>query len=479
MKQKDPTSLFKCKGNSFFLRGFFVGFICLFSFIIFAQDFKNVKLLDHWRTDTLLSAQGIYFNEVWHFERNERDYAIIGSTEGTHFFEVTAEDHLRFIDFVPGDFRSAQVHNRDFRDFGDYVYAVADQGNASALQIINIAHLPDSVFLEKTDSTNWNRAHTISIDNQSALMYACTFRPPIEHPDWFYRPLKVFSLADPLNPALVFSGFDNLDEVHYAYVRGDTAYLNCGFDGLRIYNFSNPSSPVLLGSLSVYNDQGYNHSGWLSEDGKTYFFTDESNGKRIKMVDVSDIANPQIVRNFGTANFQNAVAHHCIPVGDMLFVSYYNEGLRIFDTRTSIREIAHYDTYPLNSNYFMNGAWGVLPFKNGRRILVSDRTFGLFLFGFDYALFAKPRPEDPFVFFPNPVKQDAFFVITMQDLNLSAFTIEIHDASGKLVFQDAYNNQTFAEIQAAFARGLYHVSISYLNYLNEAERKFGKLVVVP
>jgi choice-of-anchor B domain-containing protein len=479
MKQKDSISSLNSKGNSFFLSGVFVGFIWLFSFSIFAQDFKNVQLLDHWRTDTLLSAQGIYFNEVWHFERAGRDYAILGSTEGTHFFEVTPEDELRFIDFIPGDFRSAQVHNRDFRDFGDYVYAVADQGSASALQIINISQLPDSVYLEKTDATNWNRAHTICIDTESALLYACTYRPPIAHPELIYSPLKVFSLADPLNPELVFSGFENLDEVHYAYVRGDTAYLNCGFDGLRIYNFANPSSPVLLGSLSVYNDQGYNHSGWLSEDGKTYFFTDESNGKRIKMVDVSDIANPQIIRNFGTANFQNAVAHHCIPIGNILFVSYYNEGLRIFDTRTPIREIAHYDTYPLTSNFLMNGAWGVLPFKNGRRILVSDRTFGLFLFGFDYNHFTLPRPQESFVIYPNSVKQYASFVVGMQDMALSTFTIEIHDASGKLVFQDAYSNQTFAEIQAAFAQGLYHVSISYLNYLNEAERKVGKLMVIP
>lgn len=443
-----------------------------------AQDFKNISLLDHWRVDTLASSQGIYFNEVWFFERNHREYAIIGSTEGTHFFEITDKDQLRFVGFVAGDFRSAQVHNRDFRDFGNYVYAVADQGSASALQIINISGLPDSVYLEKTDSTHWNRAHTICIDPNSALLYACSFRPPIGHPEWFYRPLKVFSLSDPLNPELVFSGFNNIDEVHYAHVRGDTAYLNCGFDGLRIYDFKIPSNPVLLGSLSVYNDQGYNHSGWLSEDGKTYFFTDESEGKRIKMVDVSDVSNPIILRNFGTSNFASSVAHHIIPVGDLLFVSYYNEGLRIFDTRVPVKEIAHYDTYPLNSLYKMNGAWGVYPFRNGKRILVSDRTFGLFLCGFEYELFSVAHSEENLLIFPNPVMRNESIYLQIPDLKDANFSVVIYDNHGREVFSNRYQNQTFAQIACDFAQGVYAVSVSYNNYLNEPERLFGRILVV-
>ena len=457
---------------------FFLIVLIIFSKSGLAQDFKNVSLLDQWRTDTLLSAQNIFFNEVWHFDRNGRDYAVIGSTEGTHFFEITPNDNFRFISFISGDFRSAQVHNRDFRDFGNYIYVVADQGSASALQILNISMLPDSVFLEKTDTSNWNRAHTICIDKESELLYACTYRPPLGHPEWIYSPLKVFSLADPLNPALVFSGFENIDEVHYAYVRGDTAYLNCGFDGLKIYNFSNPSNPVLLGSLSVYNDQGYNHSGWLSEDGKTYFFTDESEGKRIKMVDVSNIANPIVVRNFGTENFQNAVAHHCIPVGNLLFTSYYNEGLRIFDTRPPVREIAYYDTYSLTSDYFMNGAWGVFPFRNGQRILVSDRTFGLFLFGFNYDVFSQPKQEGRFSIFPNPIAQGEKFIVSIEDSEIRNFTIEILDNSGKLIHEVKIENQTYAEIKTHLSQGVYHVKITYKDYLNEAKKFYEKLLVV-
>ena len=442
-----------------------------------AQSFKNVQLLDHWTTDTLISAQNILFNEVWCFQRNDRDYAIIGSTEGSHFFEITESDALRFVGFIQGDFPSAQVHNRDFRDFDDYVYAVADQGESSALQIINISALPDSVYLEKTDSTNWNRVHTLCIDQESELLYACTFRPPLAHPDWVYSPMKVFSLVDPLNPELVFSGFDNIAEVHYAYVRGDTAYLNCGFDGLRIYNFANSANPVLLGSLTVYNDQGYNHSGWLSEDGQTYFFTDETDGKRIKMVDVSNIANPTIIRTFGTTNFQNAVAHHIIPVGNLLFVSYYNEGLRIFDTRSPVKEIAHYDTYPLQNNFLMNGAWGVYPFRNGTRILVSDRSFGLFLFGFDADVFEAQLTTDDLVLFPNPVTQGTEFTVIVNENVVNELSASVFDVAGNLVATNIFSNQSYLVFSADWAQGIYHVVLRFKNYLGEEEVRAVKVLV--
>ena len=442
-----------------------------------AQSFKNVQLLDHWTTDTLISAQNILFNEVWCFQRNDRDYAIIGSTEGSHFFEITESDALRFVGFIQGDFPSAQVHNRDFRDFDDYVYAVADQGESSALQIINISALPDSVYLEKTDSTNWNRVHTLCIDQESELLYACTFRPPLAHPDWVYSPMKVFSLVDPLNPELVFSGFDNIAEVHYAYVRGDTAYLNCGFDGLRIYNFANSANPVLLGSLTVYNDQGYNHSGWLSEDGQTYFFTDETDGKRIKMVDVSNIANPTIIRTFGTTNFQNAVAHHIIPVGNLLFVSYYNEGLRIFDTRSPVKEIAHYDTYPLQNNFLMNGAWGVYPFRNGTRILVSDRSVGLFLFGFDADVFEAQLTTDEVVLFPNPVTQGAEFTMIVNENVVNELSASVFDVAGNLVATDIFSNQSYLVFSADWAQGIYHVVLRFKNYLGEEEVRAVRVLV--
>ena len=58
---------------------------------------------------------------------------------------------------------------------------------------------------------------------------------------------------------------------------------------------------------------------------------------------------------------------------EFAFVAYYNEGLRIFDIRNTPLEIAHYDTYPVDFFYKLNGAWGIYSELPSERLLVSDR----------------------------------------------------------------------------------------------------------
>ena len=42
--------------------------------------------------------------------------------------------------------------------------------------------------------------------------------------------------------------------------------------------------------MTEYIEQGYNHSGWLSDDGQYYYLGDETTID-IKIVDVSDLSN--------------------------------------------------------------------------------------------------------------------------------------------------------------------------------------------
>ena len=72
--------------------------ICLFmSFLIFGQT-NNLELLYQWVDDgTVLTAEedpgdnwvGNIYNEVWGFVQNDHEFAVIGTTQGTHIFDVT------------------------------------------------------------------------------------------------------------------------------------------------------------------------------------------------------------------------------------------------------------------------------------------------------------------------------------------------------------------------------------------------------
>ena len=57
-------------------------------FLTFSQS-KNMRLLGTW-TDTSLAtnAGGYTFNEVFGFEMKGVEYAVIGSTQGTHIIDI-------------------------------------------------------------------------------------------------------------------------------------------------------------------------------------------------------------------------------------------------------------------------------------------------------------------------------------------------------------------------------------------------------
>lgn len=455
----------------------YIIFLHLICPIAFSQENKNISLLDNWSNDTLITSSNLVrYSGCWGFIKNNREYAIIGSTEGTHFFELTPENKLKDVGWIEGRFNSAQVIHREFKTYQNYAYSICDEGNSS-LQIIDLQYLPDSVVkVVDLQDYNFGKIHTIFIDTTNALLYACLVTPIIDGIQTTKIPLRVFSLADPLNPILLWEGPEDIPEVHDCYVRNNIAILNCGQDGLRIYDFSNPTSPIYKNDLSFYQDQGYNHQGCLSPDGKTYVFADETSGKRIKKSSIDSDFNIQIESYFGTNYINNSVPHNISITNDFAFVAYYNEGIRIFDIRDNPTEIGSFDTYPVNSYFNMNGAWGVFINYPSERFIVSDRQYGLFLFDFDRSIFEN-KAEDDFNFYPNPVEEGTSFTIRTPNDKISSFQISIYSSTGALLREASYSQQSFAILEANFESGIYFLKISYKNYLSETIELTKKLLI--
>lgn len=452
--------------------------ICLlFPAVIFGQVSKNVELLDHWSADSLLvNSSKVRYNDCWGFVQNGKEYAVAGSTEGTHFFEITDANKFRSVDFVEGNYSSSLVIHRDFKTFGNYIYSVCDEG-LSSLQIIDVSYLPDSVSLVAENLTDFTQVHTIYIDTANALLYACDITPSSGGVLLPQTAMQVYSLLDPLNPTLVYSGPNDIPEVHAAYVRDNIAYLNCGFDGLRVYDFSNPSAPIFIQNLSFYQEQGYNHQGWLSPDGTKYVFADETNGKKVKLCDVE---NHQLTvsSTFGTNFAENSVPHNIVITDEFAYVAYYNEGLRIYDLRTlPVKEIAHYDTHPEEEGiYTMRGAWGVYADFPSGRIVISDRINGLFLFKFDAPIFTA-KNENDLILFPNPVLQGEEIVFRIKATDVSEFDYTLADMRGKIVASGRVTDRSYAKIDALLAVGVYSLNVKFLDYLNDPVELHEKIMV--
>jgi choice-of-anchor B domain-containing protein len=356
-------------------------FLSLISLPLLAQP-QEGNLLYHWEAEGLPTTfyDGSY-NDTWGVFVNNREIAVMGSTIGVHFFDLTDPSNIYELEnaFIEGEATGPAHIHRDYHDFGGYLYTVADQGS-STLQVIDIQQLPDTTTIVYDSDELIRRAHNIFIDSSSARLYACGVTAPGQS-----FSLRILSLDDPTQPTVIGSypnGNLALPYVHDTYVRGDTAYLNCGFDGFYVVDFSDPTNPNLLGTMTDYPQEGYNHSGWLHPDGNYYYMADETHGRDLKVVDVSDFSDMSVILTFNADSPDpSTIAHNLIVHDGYLYVSYYYDGLQIFDLSDPANPVrSHfYDTYEEPNDASYRGAWGVYPFLPSKNILVSDMQNGMFI----------------------------------------------------------------------------------------------------
>ena len=134
-------------------------------------------------------------------------------------------------------------------------------------------------------------------------------------------------------------------------------------------------------------------------------WADETSDKSLKLADVSDPASIKIVSLFRSAllspTYTNSIAHNPYYRDSLIIVSYYHDGVQIWNGTDPMNpiKIAYYDTEPNNTNYNgYAGAWGVYPFFPSGNMAVSDITNGFFLLSIDAAL-----PLEIIQFFASPI----------------------------------------------------------------------------
>lgn len=357
-----------------------------FSCSLVAQDtLQQLELLGHWKDSTL---EGSFFydntyNEVWGIERNGHEYAIVGSTAGTHFIDVTNPDSLIEAFFIEGNESGGRIVHRDYHDSGEYLYAAADEGN-STLQVIDISGLPEEVKVVYNSSNLFTRAHNIFIDESQQRLYTfATNGGSIP-----FSPIRIYDIAQSPTIELMASygafGGISVGHVHDGYVQDNIAYLNCGNDGFFIIDFTDVIEPVVIDYLSSssYPESGYNHSGWIGSDCRHYYMADENWGKAMKIVDLTTRGEAEVISLFDAeSDSPFSIPHNQIVACDYLYASYYYDGLQVYDIsdpKNPLR-VAHYSTSEINHRRNYEGAWGVYPFLPSGNILVSDMQEGLFV----------------------------------------------------------------------------------------------------
>ena len=427
-----------------------------------AQDSLDVQVVGRW-FDTNLPPSDAFentYNEIWGFVHGGKEYAVIGSTMGTHIFDVTDPANLLEADFIPGADAGGHIIHRDYDTYDHYLYMVAQEG-ISSLQIADFSYLPDSVHVVYDSSNLLYGAHNIFIDTAMAKLYSCFVIN-----NGALNQIEVYSLADPENPTHL-AVYNGIPEVHDFYVWNDTMFANGGTSGFFVVDFSDPLNPLPLGSMSLYPDAGYNHSGWPTHDGY-YYLADENHGLKLKTVDVSDFSDITAVGTFGSEVDPQSIPHNLILHGNFLYVSYYHDGLWVFDIsdRENPQVAGFYDTYPFPDHSSYRGAWGVYPFLPSGNILVSDMQSGLFVLDVSTALSVPEAGEQKGLkIFPNPSRNQFFLECDLpQGSNISW---AMHDPAGRVVHsgEGAYTSPLRIQWPDELAPGLYFISVLNHRYL--------------
>jgi len=363
----------------------FVFIFLQFSWILNAQNSLRTTLISSWSDPTNTTVE---YNDVWGWSNGAGDeLAIIGSETHINFVDISnpAVPSLVF-QFLGG----SNTGWRDIKTYGNYAYSVCDVSPCNeGLHIFDLSNAPASISHVNTITTDFLKAHNIFIDEPNHRLYAVGLSSTVD--------MLVYDLqGDPTNPVLLQSlTFDNAQGnmyIHDVFVKDNIAYASHEFEGFFIWDLNDLNNVVLLADNAF---GGYNHSNWLTDDGKYSYVAEEvPRGLPIVVVRVDNLSNGiQKDASFHDSledlapGQEKATYHNPFVKDDLLYISSYMDGVKIYDITSPLNPKlwAYYDTYPANNGSYgsYNGAWGTYPYLPSDLVLVSDIVNGLFVIELD------------------------------------------------------------------------------------------------
>ena len=338
-------------------------------------------------------------SDLWVWEGLDgRDYAITGTwgADGhAYFWDVTDPSSIHLVDTVRVDARTVN----DVKVSPDGKFAVISREGASdrknGLVVLDVANPTDGVkILARYDDQMSGGVHNVFVAENHILALSAG------------RRYDILNAEDPANPYRV--GRFELDtpghSIHDVWVEDGIAWSSNWTDGVVAVDIGGggqggaPNNPVMMGSFKYPN--GWNHAGFpyrSQSTGKMLVFAgDESfpygfdpEGKlpdraagwvHIAEWDEDGGEGREVARY----QVPEAGTHNLWVEDDIMYVGYYNGGLRVVDVSGDLRgdlyqqgrEIAFFE--PADPDGFKPNApfvWGPQPFKD--TIFFSDFNSGL------------------------------------------------------------------------------------------------------
>jgi len=373
-----------------------------------AADFgcQGVDLVSFLPTQQIGGARGVGLNDIWGWTdpQTGREYALVGRIDGTSFVDVTNPSNPVYIGDLPMTEGARANSWRDVKVYENHAYVVADNAGNHGMQVFDLTQLRDfdgtpMTFEETALYDRVTSAHNVVINTDTGFAYivgaggggeTCgggLHMVNIQNPA---QPAFAGCFADPSTgrtgtgythdaQCVVYEGPD-------AEHQGKEICIGANETAISIADVTDKENPVAL-STGSYPDHAYVHQGWLTEDHRYFLQNDEldeingsADSTRTLIWDVSDLDDPQLVREFFLSN--PASDHNLYIKDGMMYQSNYVSGLRVLDVSdpTNPVEVGHFDTEPFGEDApGFAGSWSNYPYFDSGIIIVSSMGEGLFI----------------------------------------------------------------------------------------------------
>ena len=345
------------------------------------------QLVDQLSVVPLLDFQTINLNDVWGWTSptTGKEYAIVGAENKTSFLDVTTPEHPIYLGFIP----TATVGSlwRDMKVIDNFTYIVSE-AEGHGMQIFDLTRLEsltaDEIPFEfDPDATydGFGNCHNIVADTANKYVYAVGTQT-------FAGGLHVVDVSNPLEPVFA-GGSAGGGYCHDAQVlnyngpdqdyQGKEICLGFNANQVIIYDATNKSDIEII-SATTYENVGYVHQGWFTDDLKYVISNDETDeldfeiNTRSIIWDMADLDEPQVIEyvDLGT----ESIDHNLYTHKDMLYQSNYATGLRVFDmlevAEGHIEPFGFYDVLPLTDAPAFFGSWSNYPYFESGNIAVTN-----------------------------------------------------------------------------------------------------------
>jgi hypothetical protein len=241
-------------------------------------------------------------------------------------------------------------------------------------------------------TNGFDRVHTIFLERN--FLYEAAHVAGITR-------VKVFDVSNPSAPVYLQDiNTTNTTKVHQITVRNKGASTLLYTSGWGGNDDSNPSSPGQTDIFDVSNVgtqpaqwlgrvySGYNsHSSYPTPDGNMLVVCRETPGGDVRFYDISNPslipsnAVPIVMLTPASMGMEADIPHNPVVVNNFLFLSWYQNGIQIFDITDRSRpvRVGFYDTYPATESSAFQGNWGVFPHLGFDKLLISDIQSGMFV----------------------------------------------------------------------------------------------------